>query len=105
MKILSKFLGVDKIGLVDIGARGGLEPRWHALKGNIKAFLFEPDERSNKELALADYVEEIFPVGLGSSEGRTTLNLCRSPGASSILSPRISFLSRFNDVKRFDITG
>lgn len=104
MNSLSKFLDEQKIGLVDIGASGGLEARWRSIRGNIKAFLFEPDERSLEELKLADYVEEMFPVGLGSSELTTPLNLCRSPGASSILSPCHSFLSLFSDAKRFDVT-
>ena len=104
MNSLKVFLDEQRVGLVDIGASGGLEARWCSIQGNIKAFLFEPDERSHKELKLADYVEEIFPVGLGSSELIAPLNLCRSPGASSVLSPRHSFLSLFSDAKRFDVT-
>lgn len=105
MRALNCFLGELRIGLVDIGARGGLEPRWRPIRRNIKAFLFEPDERSHQELESADYVEEIFPVGLGASETNIALNLCRSPGVSSTLSPRHSFLSRFPDAKRFDVTA
>lgn len=103
MRALSKFLGELRIGLVDIGASGGLEPRWHSIRRNIKAFLFEVDERSHQELRSADYVDEIFPVGLGVSETSASLNLCRKPGASSLLSPRRSFLSRFPNAERFDV--
>ena len=103
MRTLNNFLGELRIGLVDIGASGGLEPRWHSIRRNIKAFLFEPDERSNQELKSADYVEEIFPVGLGASEMNVPLNLCRKPGVSSLLPPCHSFLLRFQDAKRFDV--
>ena len=100
---LNNFLGELKVGLVDIGSSGGLEPRWRSIRRNIKAFLFEPDERSHQELGSADYVEEIFPIGLGASEINATLNLCRKPTVSSLLPPRHSFLSRFPDAKRFDV--
>ncbi len=103
MRALNNFLGELRIGLVDIGASGGLEPRWRSIRRNIKAFLFEPDERSHQELRSADYVEEIFPMGLGASEINASLNLCRKPGVSSLLPPRHSFLSRFPDAKRFDV--
>lgn len=103
MQALNSFLGELEIGLIDIGASGGLEPRWRSIWRNIKAFLFEPDERSHQELGSADYVEEIFPVGLGASETNATLNLCHKPTASSLLPPRHSFLSRFPDAKRFDV--
>lgn len=103
MRALNNFLGELGIGLVDIGASGGLELRWRSIRRNIKAFLFEPDERSYQELGSADYIEEIFPVGLGASEINATLNLCRKPTVSSLLPPRHSFLSRFPDPKRFDV--
>lgn len=103
MRALNKVMGELKIGLVDVGASGGLEPRWRSIQHYIKAFLFEPDERSHQTLKSSDYVEEVFPVGLGASEIKSSLNLCRKPGVSSLLAPRYSFLSRFADAKRFDV--
>lgn len=103
MRALNKLLGELKIGLVDVGASGGLEPRWRSIQQHIKAFLFEPDERSHKKLRSSDYVEEVFSVGLAASEIKSSLNLCRKPGVSSLLAPRYSFLSRFADAKRFDV--
>ena len=63
MRALNAYLNGQKIGLIDVGASGGLEPRWRRIKANIKAFLFEPDERSQKKLELADYIEKVFPIG------------------------------------------
>lgn len=103
MRALRNYLRELKIGLVDVGARGGLEPRWRSIERNVKAFLFEPDERSCQEIKTDDHVEEIFPMGLGASETNEPLNLCRSPGVSSLLLPRQTFLSRFPDAKRFDV--
>ena len=105
MQALRTYLGQLKIGLIDIGALGGLEPRWRTINSNIRAFLFEPDERSYRELKSADYVEKIFPIGLGSKENNRTLNLCRKPGVSSLLIPRHTFLSKFANSKRFEIIG
>lgn len=105
MRLLKTFLGEQKIGLADIGASGGLEPRWQSIKGNLKAFLFEPDERSHSQLVAFDYIEEIFPVGLAGVEGSGSINLCRKPMVSSLLSPRYPFLARFSDAKRFEVVS
>ena len=103
IKPVKDLLGELKIGLIDIGASGGLEPRWGLIKNNMKAFMFEPDERSGQKLKSSNYVEAVFPMGLGAAEINSSLNLCRKPQVSSLLSPRLAFLSRFPDVKRFDI--
>ncbi len=104
MYTLNKFLGELKIGLIDVGASGGLEPRWRSIQRNIKAFLFEPDERSNQELRSSDYVEEVFPVGLGASEIKSSLNLCRKPGVSSLLTPRCTVVSYYLIILKKDWT-
>jgi FkbM family methyltransferase len=100
---MSQLLPEQVVGLVDIGASGGLEPRWSSIQKNLRAFLFEPDERSHQALRRSDHIAEVFPVGLGSSEKSASLNLCRKPTVSSFLHPLNSFLSRFPDVKRFDV--
>ena len=105
MRDLGEYLGDLRIGLVDVGARGGLEPRWRQIERNIKAFLFEPDERSRRDLVSIGYVEEIFPIGLGSIENTGTINLCQDPGVSSLLMPRHTFLSQFPNPKRFDVVA
>jgi len=103
MKNIKQLLDNEKIGLVDIGARGGLEPRWKELESNIDAYLFEPDERSRKEIKHANYIKRIFPIGLGETEGTFKLKLCRDPGVSSLISPRTSFLSSYKNPERFDV--
>jgi hypothetical protein len=37
LRVLNKFLGDLRIGLVDVEASGGLEPRWHSGGGNSQA--------------------------------------------------------------------
>lgn len=103
MKALNVFLNEQKIGLVDIGASGGVEDRWLEVEENLKTFLFEPDKRSYEALKSHKYVEEIFPVGLGEKETKKTLYLCRKPQASSLLSPEYGFLSNFPGFQRFDL--
>lgn len=105
MNALKVYLEKLKIGLVDVGARGGLEPRWHAIDSNIKVIMFEPDERSRLEIESFDYIDEIVPMGLGLAEGTVTLKLCRDPGVSSLLYPRQEFLSKFQNSKRFEVTS
>ena len=100
---LTRFLRDLRIGPIDIGATGGLEPCWHSIQDNVRAFLFEPDESSCQNLEQSEYIEQIFRVALGSSESESLFNFCRNPAASSLLEPNDCFLSRFPNAHRFDV--
>ena len=58
------------LGLVDIGAAGGIEPRWRSVTEDLNYVGFEPDERSFKELNTKINVKssKIFPFALWSEE-------------------------------------
>ncbi len=103
MKALKAFLGKNKIGLIDVGARGGLEPRWRSIDSNIRSLLFEPDERSRNKIESLAHVEEVISMGLGEKEETASLNLCQEPRVSSLLNPHFEFVSRFPDSKRFEV--
>lgn len=68
MRASNKLLGELKTGLVDGGTSGDLESRWRSIQHYITAFLFEPDEQPHQTLKSSDYVEAVFPVGLGPSK-------------------------------------
>ena len=100
---LKRFLHDLRIGLVDIGARGGLEPRWQFIQDNVTACMFEPDEHACQALEDSEYVERVFNVALGSSESESLFNLCRDPAVSSLLEPNDRLLSRYPNARRFDV--
>ena len=84
---LKRYLHNSRIELIDVGARGGLEPRWESIRDYVEAFTFEPDESSCQELEKLEYIKQIFPVDLGLSEGTCSFNVCRAPSVSSLLEP------------------
>ncbi len=98
-------MGDERIGLVDIGASGGLEPRWRRHALHIAPFFFEPDKRAMDKLAKESGSVEpkIFPYALTEIDGSVTLNLCEKQTVSSVFKPNIAYLSRFQDVERFHI--
>lgn len=104
--LMQATLGTARIGLVDIGASGGLEARWRPVARFITPFFFEPDDRALKNLARDSGCEQprIFPFALTETDGRVTLHLCAKQTVSSVFKPNLPFLSRFPDVERFEIT-
>ena len=103
---IKKFLQNSKIGLIDIGSSGGLEPRWASMSDYLSCFLFEPDDRSYKEIVSSfnnDWV--VYPTALYSKSKEITLNLCRKPQVSSLYAPNREFLNLFLDQERWDILG
>ena len=57
-KVLHLLPEFAEITLVDIGAAGGLEPRWNQIARNINYIGFEPDISAHKKLAF-DRVNEM----------------------------------------------
>jgi len=100
---LPKFEGIT---LIDIGAAGGIEPRWKAIEANLNYIGFEPDERSRKDLinkksSCRKYT--IYAEALSDVAGDMSLHLCRKPQVSSVYKPNKEFTNLFPDPKRFDL--
>ena len=97
------------VTLYDIGAAGGIEPRWKAFTPHLNYVGFEPDERSSKDLlnktSSQCHSYNILQHAVWDSKTELELNLCASPGASSVYSPNIEFLKNFPQVERFDVVG
>ncbi len=97
---IKDLLKEQKVGIIDVGAAGGLEPRWLPYEPYLKTFAFEPDERSAK--ALPPNIE-VFSVALYSEDDTKTINLCRKPRTSSLYLPNVDLLKRYPSVERFDV--
>ena len=100
----------DAIALLDVGASGGIIPRWHPFRENIAFTGIEPDERSIPELldspdARVFRSYEIIPAAAWSSSGPLGISFTRKPMCSSHFTPNLPFLSRFPGAARFDVVG
>jgi len=92
--------------LLDIGAAGGVEPRWRGLESLLTYIAVEPDPRSAKELSALEFSRKfknflILPRALWSKAGNMGLNLCRQLSASSLFEPNTKFIAKFPDSERF----
>lgn len=103
--LVRSILGQTRIGLADIGASGGLEPRWRPYARFIRPFFFEPDQRALDDLAEKSGCANprIFPFALTERDENVTLHLCEKQTVSSLFKPNFTWLSRFPDVERFRI--
>jgi FkbM family methyltransferase len=105
--LIQSIMGDARIGLVDIGASGGLESRWRPFSRFITPFFFEPDHRALEKLASESGCANprIFPFALTEADGSVTLNLCVKQTVSSVFKPNLEYLRRFPDVERFEIVA
>ena len=73
----------DKIRLIDVGARGGIHPRWKPFYQNLEVVAFEPDPKECAALnsRTHPYLVRFIPAALGAHDGQqATLFMCREPG-------------------------
>ena len=90
--------------LVDIGARGGLQPNWRRAKRHLRLVGFEPDPVEFARLtSVTDPATIYINAAVGREAAELTLNVTRDGGTSSLLEPNTDFLRRFPRVERFDV--
>src|ERR1017187_7253636 len=80
----------DKIRLIDVGARGGIHPRWKPFYQNLEVVAFEPEPEECAALNSQShpYLVRFIPAALGAQDGQqATLFICQEPGYSSLLRP------------------
>jgi FkbM family methyltransferase len=89
----------DRITLVDIGARGGIDARWKPFYEKISVIGFEadPNERRRLNARQWPYPFKLLPAALGASDGEeATLYITAQPGCSSLLRPNYTLCSQFD---------
>jgi FkbM family methyltransferase len=80
----------ETLRLIDVGARGGVDPRWKPFFKHLSVLGFEPDREECASLNSTrfPYKCRFLPFALGSEDGiEATLNMCVSPGSSSLMEP------------------
>jgi FkbM family methyltransferase len=88
----------DKIKLIDVGARGGIHPRWKPFYQSLEVVAFEPDPQECAALNSQrhPYLVRFIPAALGAQDGdQATLFICREPGCSSLLRPNVDLCRKF----------
>lgn len=89
----------DPFVLVDVGARGGLEPLWRQVQDRILAVGFEPDE-SHQLTETSN--RRFLPVAVWERSEPLTLYVSRDPGKSSVFRPRMESVRAFPLPERFE---
>lgn len=105
MTVLDRYLGEDRLRLVDVGAREGVAPRWDRFSSVLDVTAFEPDpgelDRLNRAAASLPYPARFLPDALWreSTEG-VKFHVTNWPVASSVYRPNAEFLSSFPIAER-----
>jgi FkbM family methyltransferase len=105
IKVLTSLLGKNVINLLDIGAAGGIEPRWKKISRKINYFGFEPDERARMTTPMTSFSGyQLSPYAVGDSDSQAMLNITKNEGNSSFFFPNQDFLERFPNPSRFSVS-
>ena len=89
----------DKINFLDIGASGGLEPRWKKFEGQINTQLIEPDERSIKNFDTKDLDINL----IWSEETDLDFYLTRKKECSSVFTPNENIINKYPNKERYEV--
>jgi FkbM family methyltransferase len=90
--------------LVDVGARGGLQPKWHPYGGMIRTVMFEPDHDEAARLRATHGPEHsVIERALFDADGRHEFHRTRNPLCASLRRPNDVFLSRYEIRGHFEI--
>lgn len=101
---MPKFLTNNPLVVLDIGASGGIKPRWEKLDAEHIAVLCEPDPREFDNLsATLPTNYRLISTALSDHKGKTAFNLCRKQMCSSILKSNFEKLRFYHQAERFDI--
>ena len=92
--------------MVDIGARGGLHPRWGNCTIKVQGVGFDADADECARLNARGDGVRYLPYALGSSDGaKATLYITDSPGSSSLLEPNREVLDQFLYGSKISVTA
>src|SRR2546422_5125584 len=90
--------------IVDVGASGGIDPRWRGLGAGLRAILFEPDPREVADLkAMAPGNDLVLNAALSDEAKVVEFHLCKEQMVSSVYLPNFPFLKRFPEAERFEV--
>lgn len=105
MTILEQYLKQDRLRLIDVGARGGVDARWARFESVLEVTAFEPDraecERLNQDADSLPYPARFLPYALWKeTSDEVPFHICNWPVASSIYRPNDKFLRSFPEARQ-----
>jgi FkbM family methyltransferase len=98
---------MERIRLIDVGARNGIHERWEPYHDRIEVRAFEPDRAECDRLNRQTWPFPIrfLPTALGANDGeQATLYICRQPGCSSLLRPNLKLCDSFEYARNMEVT-
>lgn len=99
---IKNLLDKDSLVLLDLGAAGGVEPRWKKIASVTSYIGFEPDTRAREITPNSNFTNyELLPFAAGEHKGIRKLYVTKDEGKSSMFLPNYEFLQRFPNVGRF----
>jgi len=103
--LLRDHYAAHPLTLIDIGARGGLQPNWKPAQPHLRVIGFEPDSEEYARLASAHDPRKTLYINtaLHREPGDVTFNIGRDGGTSSLLEPNWDYLNRFPDPQRYEV--
>ncbi|MDX6582524.1 MAG: hypothetical protein QOI10_1708 [Solirubrobacterales bacterium] len=98
--MLEQLLGSNPIRLVDVGARGGIDPRWRPFESLLELTAFEPDPDECRRLTAAapqlSYPARFLPLAVWrETAAAVPFHICRWPVASGFYPPNEALLESF----------
>ena len=101
---MDKLLNNNHLVIVDVGASGGIHPRWSKATEFYKGILFEPDPREFDVLKKnSDNNLIVINSALSDSNKEIEFHLCKKQEVSSVYPPNFNFLNKFADSERFNV--
>ena len=94
----------NQLVIVDIGASGGIDPRWGKTTEFYKGILFEPDPGEFNALKKnSDNNLIVLNSALADSKKEVEFHLCKKQMVSSIYPPNFNLLNKFPEAERFNV--
>ena len=94
----------NQLVIVDIGASGGIDPRWGNTTEFYKGILFEPDPGEFNALKKnSDNNLIVLNSALADSKKEVEFHLCKKQMVSSIYPPNFNLLNKFPEAERFNV--
>ena len=100
----NELLANNPLWVVDVGASGGIDPKWAKFTSAYRGILFEPDPREYEILkSRAGKNLIVLNSALSDSVNAVDFNLCRAQKVSSVYLPNHAFLSKFPDPEDYQV--
>ena len=100
----NKLLLNNPLWIVDVGASGGIHPKWRSFYPFYNGIMFEPNLREYEKLKANNEKNlTILNVALSNSISNTDFYLCRKNEVSSVYLPNFDILDKFPNSERFEV--